>query len=284
MQRYRNRLGKNIGMLEKLMEDASTAAAYPHLSKYLRAHGGSAGRKLIALHELFIAQLDSDTAPRAEYSALRKRVEQVCTYENMVKLGGSMETWKKLMPKLCTLGMVNMYRPREHAPERNTQGQCKSVERAHARAHRYPATWWSMPRYTKKLLREADTRAATLKQFSGKLDKDGMRDILGTQAANAAHDTGFDIHPEAQQRRDTLLDVIDEQISARGYTTKDAAFQTAYERLQGKGWNSMWRIERTYDNMTMELQANGIAYRKPTKEEHARYGLTSWKYILVRQG
>ena len=65
MQRYRNRLGKNIGMLEKLMEDASTAAECPHLSKYLRAHGGSAGRKLIALHELFIAQLDSDTAPRA---------------------------------------------------------------------------------------------------------------------------------------------------------------------------------------------------------------------------
>ena len=111
-----------------------------------------------------------------------------------------------------------------------------------------------------------------------------MRDILGTQAANAAHDTGFDIHPEAQQRREMLLDVIDEQISARGYTTKEAAFQTAYERLQGKRWHSMWRIERTYDNMKMELLANGIAYRKPTKEEYARYGLTSWKYILVRQG
>lgn len=284
MQRYRNRLGKNIGMLEKLVEDASTAAECPNLSKYLRAHGGSAGRKLIALHELFIAQLDSDTAPRAEYSALRKRVEQVCTYENMVKLGGGANTWKKLMPKLCALGMVFMYRPRQYAPERNTQGQSKSVERAQAQAHRYPATWWSIPRYTKKLLREADARAATLMQFTGKLDKDGMRDMLGTQAANAAHDTGFDIHPEAQQRREMLLDVIDEQISARGYTTKEAAFQTAYERLQGTGWHSMWRIERTYNNMKIELLANGIQYRKPTRQEHERYELTGWKYILVRQG
>ena len=47
---------------------------------------------LMGVQELFTATLDGDIAQRAEYSAVRKRVEQVCTYENMVKLGGRMET------------------------------------------------------------------------------------------------------------------------------------------------------------------------------------------------
>ena len=104
------------------------------------------------------------------------------------------------MPKLCTLGMVNMYRPREHAPERNTQGQCKSVERAHAQEHRYPATWWSMPRYTMKILREAEKRAAAVTHISGTLDMDGPQVMLGTLAASVDAAPGCEIYPEPPRR------------------------------------------------------------------------------------
>jgi len=145
---YKQSLSRNREAVARLL-NGERQAEFPCLSKYLRAHEGSAGWKLDKLIDLFI-RYDSDRP----YPTLRPEGNWFipCSYDRMQGLGGSLTTWTKLIPRLCALGLLDSFKPDTHAEyiSRNTPEQKRSVERAIERG-RKPVTWYHVPEYTEEL-------------------------------------------------------------------------------------------------------------------------------------
>ena len=279
---YKLLLSRNREAVRRLL-DGERQTDLPALSKYLRAHEGSAGWKLNNLHRHFI-EYDSDRP----YPSLRPGEGWFipCSYDRMQSLGGSLATWTKLIPRLCALGLLNSFKPDTHQESvgRNTPEQKRSAERAIERG-RNPVTWYNVPEYTEELLQEAEKRASALASVHGKLTKDGMRETLGTEIANAADgQTFYNMHPEAFDRLGMLAETLRELIGRNGYTTAEELTQTVYNRLEqlAPGRHSMRRIMDTWNNSP--ALAEGMKIGRPTKAEAQTFGLSNLKHIIRPQG
>lgn len=199
----------------------------------------------------------------------------------MRTFGGSLETWAKTIPRLCVLGLIDSFKPKLNgSKDRNTPEQQHSAERAIERG-RKPVTWYHVPEYTEALLVEAEMRAAALDPIRGKLTKDGVRETLGADIANAADgQTYYNMHPEAAERLGMLKEVLHELIDRNGYTTAEELAQTVYDRLEqlAPGRHSMRRIMDTWNNCP--ALAEGMKIGRPTKAEMQRFGLQTQRHII----
>jgi hypothetical protein len=273
---YRKNIKDNITLLAAAIEGGE----YPNLAEVLNAYGRSLYRKLQVLLEYF-SNYGHDIKQRMSYSDSRGW-EMMASYEVMTTLGAGMDkaTWEKAVLKLITMDMLRMFRPRTVEEYRylNTDVQQLSAERALA-SGRKPVNWYHVPKYTKQRLKAADDLARAVKAGAA-IDKDSLRDKLGAKQANKITDTGFDIYPDADDRRDTLEWMLGVKLRTFGYTTSKELISEAMEFDKSKGytykrWLQTWTAYKPF-----LFDKYGLHENKPSKAEKEKWGLVSDGWIV----
>lgn len=273
---YRKNIKDNITLLAAAIEGGE----YPNLAEVFNAYGRSLYRKLQVLLEYF-CKYGHDIKQRMSYSDSRGW-EMMLSYEVMTTLGAGMDkaTWEKAVLKLVTMDMLRLYRPRtaEEYRDMNTSVQELSAERAIG-AKRKPVSWYHVPKYTKQRLKKADELAKLVKAGAA-ADKDSLRDELGAKQANRITDTGYDIHPDTDDRRETLEWMVGMCLRVYGYATTDKVIGGAMELDQYKGysydrWVKTWKAYKR-----IVLDKYKLREGRPTKAEKAKWNISGDAHII----
>lgn len=315
---YRRELEKNKQVLQDILSGA-LSTAYPHLSKRLCDYRASLGKKLgsILSYAISYGQNEEEFISKADGC---RGYECMLSYDSMVKLyGGSCDTWWKGMQMLAALGLLYIHKPDMHDGDDNnssygnTPAQEYSLNRARKKSassgvrHR-PVNWYSFPKYTERMLAEAERRAAALEGIRiGSINKDVIRDRLGDVVANNAYDTPYGISGETEAYREVIRQVIEAQILEHGYTTPSAVLMEAYDQTAGEDveeptaadeerdiWSAIEddrqlragergrkRLKRAWDGYRSSLFAEmGLKYSAPTKAEKEALQLHSGSWII----
>lgn len=305
---WKEELRKNYETLQRLL--SSEDMIFPALQKRLKGYNASLGRKLGNLLQYAIAYGTEDDRQFISRDDGCRGYEFACSFEMMTRLyKGSCETWSRSVLTLSALGLIYQHKPDMHDEGYNTPAQQYSVERAAQRSEEtgrkmHPVTWYSFPRYTDRVLREAEGRAQQLSSVStGRINKDSIRDKLGSDRANIAADTPFRMRESTQDLREVLKDIAASMIEQDGYTTEQAIKRTARKKLlpvieipDGQDLFSlsddiakaMVRVGYEEKNIERALKAYlpqmleecGWKNSRPTTEERERLGLTSWAWII----
>lgn len=310
--RYKDRLSKNIIKLNETFgqedristvgkaDPAAINPTYPNLSRMLLAYNGSLFRKLLAVLNYFYEQTDSKTAQRAEYSHYRKRYEIMLSQETMTQLkaGTSPNSWRAAMTKLCAMGLIEKQRVSENVKywESNTEQQKESLMRAAEKTQNEnrkfrPVMYWHVPRYTKKLFKEADKVAAQIKPMGNGISKDTLRDTFGSDAANMIDSSSWQEHSDITRLKEFQRLIIEEMIEARGYIYPQEVINFSVGRLwETDTAQDEWRLKRLYSraeavwrgNVSQYCNEMGLKYGRPTKADIEKYHLQGRFYILKK--
>lgn len=276
---YRKNIKDNITLLAAAIEGGE----YPNLTEVFNAYGRSLYRKLQVLLEYF-GNYGHDIKQRMSYSDSRGW-EMMASYEVMTTLGAGMDkaTWEKAVLKLVTMDMLRMFRPRTVEEYRylNTDVQQLSAERALA-SGRKPVNWYHVPKYTKQRLKAADDLARAVKAGAA-MDKDSLRDELGAKQANRITDTGYDIHPDTDDRRDALEWLLGVRLRLDGYATSKGLINEIMEFDKSKGYSyERWLKTWTAYKRTL-FDKYHLKEGKPSKAEKEKWGLVSDGWIVRAQ-
>jgi len=273
---YRKNIKDNITLLAAAIEGGE----YPNLTEVFNAYGRSLYRKLQVLLEYF-CKYGHDIKQRTSYSDSRGW-EMMASYEVMTTLGAGRDkaTWEKAVLKLVTMDMLRLYRPRtaDEYRDMNTSVQQLSAERA-IEAKRKPVNWYHVPKYTKQRLKKADELAKLVKAGAA-ADKDSLRDELGAKQANRITDTGYDIHPDTDDRRDNLEFILTMRLRINGYAvSKEVVRETATEFHKGRysydRWEKTWKAYKPY-----LLNKYHLKEGRPTNAEKAKWGISGDGWIV----
>lgn len=260
---------KNLSLLSSAEENGQ----YPNLFKLLNRYGGSCWHRLRQLYEYFAEQQRNGYG---EYCEFHKVQEAFASFDELIKrYRGNKETWKSATFKLAAMGLLIIHVP-DQDRRYNSARHIESIERAKAAGHRYPVTWYGIPEYTESLLEQANSRANNLQWIKG---KDGLRDILGVSEANRITGTGWNIHPDTDERRRVLKAALHDIISKNGYAyAEDVIAMAEKERLsEGDGW----RVRKTWEEYKTILYFEmDMVYSRPNKEDKKKYKLETDKYII----
>lgn len=285
---YRKELVSNSEILRQLL-NPSEPTAFPYLALKLRAH--SLGRRLADILNYCIQYEQDDEKKRfVSYDREHGRGYEVpLSYSYMCKMdGSSKEVWWRNVNFLCVLGLLYRHKPDTDA-KRNTPAQEWSVRNAdwktlHAADQDIamefkPDSWYSFPRYTESVLKEADRRAEALKNIGTcAANKDLIRDVLGERIANTAYGNGFPMGDKTAKQRELLAEALRRAIAEKGYCYPDELIAEAAER--GKYWRG--QVEKTYshyrDILILEM---GCVYRPVRKEDRNMPGITGKRWIIT---
>lgn len=305
---YLEELRHNVAVLEQLLNPAE-ATRYPYLALRLRKtrkyrvkrnvkkyRETSLGGRLMNLLEYFIQYEPGKEQKRfVSYDDEHGRGYEVpCSYSYMIRLyGGTKETWWRNINFLCVLGLIYRHKP-DTDRERNTPAQEWSVKRAETifdevnkgrgadekKMVIYPDSWYSFPRYTESILKEADRRAEALKAIgTGRINKDLVRDVLGGSVANVAFGNGFPMGTRTAKQRELLCEVLRERIAERGYCYPSELIAEAARR--GNYWTR--QVEQTYTHYRdVLLSEQGCVYRATGKADRERWGIAGRTWIITR--
>lgn len=273
---YRKNIKDNITLLAAAIDSGE----YPNLTEVFNAYGRSLYRKLQVLLEYF-GNYGHDIKQRMSYSDSRGW-EMMASYEVMTTLGAGMDkaTWEKAVLKLVTMDMLRMFRPRTVEEYRylNTDVQQLSAERALA-SGRKPVNWYHVPKYTKQRLKAADDLARAVKAGAA-MDKDSLRDELGAKQANRITDTGYDIHPDTDDRRDALEWLLGVRLRLDGYATSKGIINEIMEFDKSKGYSyERWLKTWTAYKRTL-FDKYHLKEGRPSKAEKEKWGLVSDGWIV----
>ena len=277
---YRQQIQENMAMLDK----AIASGNYPRLSALLLSHGKSLYRKLSALHSYFYGY-GQDERQRLSYYEGRGW-EMMLSYDTMTTLGAGTDkaTWEKAILKLCALQMLGVYRPRTGEYSfLNSSVQQLSADRAEA-AGRKPVLWYRVPGYTPNLLKIAEGKAEAVQQMGNGINKDAIRDAVGAVKANRITDTGYNIHPETEDRRDTLKWLLGMRLRVDGYTTSRNIVSEAKEFDKRKGYSYDRWLETWKAYKPLLFEALQLKEGRPTKAEKERWALEGDSWIIRREG
>lgn len=240
--------------------------------------------------------------------------------------GGGATTWGNVIRMLCVLGLVYPYNPDNHGKKNAQQMQHfkaayearKKTEEMNAyyREHReeYPhkskshsPNFYFVPRYGKKLLREAEKRAEELSKVSvGYWRKDLVRDALGNDPANKAFDVQYTaIGPHTAKQRETLREAVIARLDANGYfypadVLNDVLSGGSSEESEEEELEDIFdaydepiedtRNERHFTQTWEQyyryalLKELGLKLGPPSKADQQQYNLTGNTHIITRQG
>lgn len=307
--RYKDRLSKNIIKLNetfgqedristgKKIDPSAINPSYPNLSRMLLAYNGSMYRKLLAVLNYFQSQTDSKTAQRAEYSHYRKRYEIMLSQETMTRLdaGKNPKAWRATMLKLCAMGLIEKQRVSENVKywEANTEQQKESLIRAAEKTQNEnrkfrPVMYWHVPRYTKKLFKEADRIAAQIKPMGNGISKDTLRDTFGSDAANMIDSSNWKEHSDISRLKEFQRTYIQDVTATKGYVYAQEVVNYAAGQLWADSGQEEWQLKRIWARSEQVWRGNvkrycdelGLTYGRPTKAEIEKYGLQGHFYIL----
>ena len=287
---YIKELRANMDILSALL-DPSEPTAFPYLAMRLRAYKNSLGSRLKAILEYCIEYKPGRQQKRhvSFDSEYERGYEVPFAYSYMVKLyGGNKETWWRNVNFLCVLGLLYRHKPDTDA-KRNTPAQEWSVRNAdwktlHAADQDIamefkPDSWYSFPRYTESVLKEADRRAEALKNIGTcAANKDLIRDVLGERIANTAYGNGFPMGDKTAKQRELLAEALRRAIAEKGYCYPDELIAEAAE--QGKYWRG--QVEKTYSHYRdILIPEMGCVYRPVRKEDRNMPGITGKRWIIT---
>ena len=306
---YLKELRHNVEVLEQLLNPA-IPTKYPYLAMRLRKtrkyrvkrkikeyRETSLGGRLMNLLEYFIQYKPGEEEKRYvsydnEYG---RGFEMPCSYSYMIRLyGGTKETWWRNVNFLCVLGLMYRHKP-DTDGETNTPAQEWSVKRAEGIAKVvnkrrkddekkmviYPDSWYSFPRYTDSVLREADRRAEVLKDVGTRqANKDLIRDMLGNDIANYAYGNGYPMSDFVEEHRELLRDALRVLLINRGFCYPEELILEAVR--MGKNKHKYRHIAETYSHYRdILLPEMGCIYRPTGKADRATFGITGNKWIIT---
>lgn len=302
-------LNFDLEVVAQLLE--SDGSEYPYLSKCLRQRGAAKGQRLMQLLREALAYDTSipgnppniDGGGYAYVKLPRERLR--------AKHGGSPSTWNDAINLFCAIGFMIQHKPGNHSPENNTAAENYSVDVAEGKGnHSRPATWYTFPRYRAEVLSEAERRAEALKRTPAQ--KDAIRDAIGSDIANMATDTAYNIHPETEKQRETLRKAALARLDAYGYfypadvlndalsasdaiqaaeAAKEAEDMFTTDPETEKRIRDAKRERRHYEQTWKQyltphglLEAEHLTQpHKPTAAEREAYHLSNGKYIVTRR-
>lgn len=279
---YIKELKANAEILERLLNPAEPTA-YPYLALRLRQYG--LGRRLANILSYCIQYKPGQREKHfVSYDGEHGRDYEVpCSYGYMMQLyGGTKETWWRNVNFLCVLGVIYRYKPRKGS-KRNTPAQEWSIKRAEEKTEKggffYPDSFYSFPRYTDSVLREADRRAEVLKDVGTcKANKDIVRDKLGEYVANVAFGNGFPMSDRTQKQRRLLYDALSRAIDDKGYCYPDELIAEA-ARMGNYGRRQVEETYSYYRNIL--LPELGCIYRPVGKPDRDKPGITGKRWIIT---
>ena len=144
-----------------------------------------------------------------------------------------------------------------------------------------PVSVYSFRRYTEQELQKCDERAAGLMQAGVTIGNIGYN-VLATHPQT--EDIAREVFPRnsatAPQRKireyDTLVTVIDDLIDRQGYAYKSQVMYRMYGSVE------MAEVERMFQIFRSDL-SDRYHYKRPTKLQMEKWGLTNQKYIYTRK-
>jgi len=273
---YRQLIHDNMATLDRAIDSGE----YPRLSALLLSRRKSLYRKLSALHSYFIAYGEDERQRMSYYEG--RGWEMMLSFDAMTTLGAGKDkkTWEKALDKLCTLQMLGRFRPKGGKYSfLNSSVQQLSADRAEA-AGREAVIWYRVPRYTDKLLKMAERRAPAVKKIGNGINKDAIRDAVGAVKANRITDTGYNIHPETEDRRDSLKWLLDMRLRLDGYATSKGLIAEIMEFDRWKGysydrWMETWKAYKPLLFEALQLKEG-----RPTKAEKAKWNISGDGWII----
>ena len=281
-EKYRKIISENMELLDRAIESGE----YPKLSALLLSYRKSLYRKLLALHRYF-SKYGNDERQRISYHEGRGW-EMMLSYDVMTTLGAGKDkrTWEKAILKLCALQMLGCFRPRKgEYGYLNSPVQQLSAQRAIEEKHK-PVTWYRVPRYTEKLLRIAEEKAEAVKKAGNGINKDAIRDVVGSEKANKITDTGYEIHKATSMRRAILRAQVRIDIEKNGYTKKEKVIDACYGRSLHSteifGYRERW-VETWKAYKPLLFEELKLKEGRPTKVEKERWRLNDDSWIIRKE-
>ena len=285
---YIAELETNVAILDRLLYSAE-ATPYPYLVLRLRRY--SLGRRLADILSYCIHyQQDEDKKRFVSYDGEYGRGYEVpCSYSYMRSIdGSSKEVWWRNVNFLCVLGLIYRHKP-DTDGNRNTPAQEWSVRNADLKTLHAadqgacfdfkPDSWYSFPRYSDGVLREAERRAEILNRVgTSKANKDLVRDMLGEYVANVAFGNGFQISDRTQKQRRLLYDALSRAIDDKGYCYPDELIAEA-ARMGNYGRRQVEETYSYYRNIL--LPELGCIYRPVGKPDRDKPGITGKRWIIT---
>lgn len=302
-KRHKRELQENLQILNNIVCGAD-AGYYPALRGLFVTKEGKTNalyNKLVCLHD-YALHFEDDGEKKMEDAG--RGWEWFASQGKLVELYGSnKETWGKAINKLSMLGLVGVFNPRmnEDGEKFNSSGQQHSADRAKQGAaiegikaamldYGYsneaveglkcrPCRWYRIHHYTDKLLKRAENLAPLVKAGAAR-DKDSIRDALGAKAANAITDTAYNIHPDTDDRRETLEWVMGMWFRIDGYATSKKVIRSAMELDEWKGYTYDRWLETWKAYKPLLFAEKGLKESRPTNAEKAKWGIVGDGWII----
>lgn len=273
VEAYTDILESNENVLEWLCT-AHAAEVYPNLYELLHRYRNSLWKRLIQLHEYSRGVMQK--AGMITWCSYHGVFEVPAARTALMSYGGGdSATWGKVLWQFGTMGLT-----RKHVPQTdqrfNTQGHIISAERAKQRGRKHSATWCGIPVYTPELLEYAEAIAKTAADVRG---KDGLRDAVGSEAANDIANTARGEHPETTLRRRLLLAALERQLKAYGCAyDRDIVAEARQNYEDTSEW---WRMQPTWLEYRPEaMRLLDLKRGRPTREEKERFVLDDDAWII----
>ena len=166
---YKAQIANNIDKLTQALDSGN----YPHLNHFLcQRYKGAAFNRLCEFHNYHL----NGKIGIFDYNSYRG-VEAMASINTLVKTyKGNPWTWQNYLLKWEVLGLVRVKKPKDddYAQKYNTSKQCYSVQRAKEKSAKSghtikPCSWYQIPVYDDALFAEAESRAADIKDITGKV-------------------------------------------------------------------------------------------------------------------
>lgn len=215
---------------------------------------------------------DSETEEKIYFTSVSIR--------QLMRGGGSPQTWTGVIAKLTRLGLIQKYKPENN--EIGTYGyfmQAEEIEKQKrrrgmkSRENYYGISWYHFPLFTSDVFETAEEKAKENKP-SSRTSKASMIDAYGQREADKAYYDKRWISKTTQQVRDRIDAAAYKRITESGYFTVGQIMQ-AIHRRDGERIFNYYRDELT--------EKYRLYYHKPTKAEKEKYCLKDNKYIFTQR-
>lgn len=202
------------------------------------------------------------------------------------KYGGSKETWQSHIIYLLELGLLRRIKPGKNTENPlMKQSYTKATER-----NRRSQSWYHVPVYTDRRLENAEKTVKMYEQVGispSKLNKAGVIAVQGKKHADKLY---LDRRRASELQTAIELAIIQRgryALKADGYITKEMLFgrvmkSLKFDALKTTPEDAYQKLRNVWSNKRKNLMKRMDAeYRRPTKEEKARFGLLSDRWVIV---
>lgn len=202
------------------------------------------------------------------------------------KYGGSKATWQSHIIYLLELGLLKRIKPGKNTENPlMKQSYTKATE-----SNRRSQSWYHVPVYTDRRLANAEKAVQMYEQVGispSNLNKAGVIAVQGKKHADKLYLDRRNISELQTAIEFAIIHKARYALKAHGYITKELLFERVmkslyFDTLKTTPGEAYQKLRNIWSNKRKHLMKRLDAeYRRPTKEEKARLGLLSDKWVIV---